>query len=315
LLNDLLLNDLYYNLKTLARPILRRRRLVERVRYFGTRILSSQEGNDWLAASLGRPCAAGKIGGSENAALRHFMRRAGVDGETISCQGSAFRNLHRLSGVFPPEPAIFSRFCQSYTAALASVDALAVWFNLGERAACRRFASRADLMELEGLEPYYHDRPWSRGLAGLRVLVLSPFAKSIERQYQCRKKIWRLKPDVLPDFELRTIRVPLYSCIAPAPYENWFVALDALRDQMSAAPFDAAIVGAGAWSIPLVAHAKSLGCWAIHLGGVTQILFGIKGRRWEGNKRIAAFFNESWVRPAPDETPQGINTIENGCYW
>jgi len=64
-----------------------------------------------------------------------------------------------------------------------------------------------------------------------------------------------------------------------------------------------------------VAHAKSLGSWAIHLGGGTQLLFGIKGRRWEKNPWIATLGNESWTRPASSETPVNFQHIEGGCYW
>jgi len=98
-------------------------------------------------------------------------------------------------------------------------------------------------------------------------------------------------------------------------YPDWLTALEALREQMAALTFDVAIVGAGAWSIPLVTHAKSLGAWGIHLGGATQIFFGIKGKAWETHEQISGFFNEAWTRPSTSETPQGILQIENGRYW
>ena len=88
-----------------------------------------------------------------------------------------------------------------------------------------------------------------------------------------------------------------------------------MRQQMASIPSDVVIVGAGAWSIPLVVHAKSLGAWAVHLGGATQILFGVKGRAWEKHKQISSFFNEAWTRPSARETPQGIQKIEDGRYW
>lgn len=310
-----MLNAVYHRLKSLVRPLTQHRRLVERAKYLGTRILPSQEGNDVLAALFGRPAAAGKIGAGEMAALRHYWRRADDQGHCEFWRGYLARHLHRNAGVYPPEPAIFSRFCQTYIHALKSVDVLAVWFNFGEHAASRRLMPSAALTELDALEPYYSNRPWSRHLAGKRVLVVSPFAATIEAQYRQRQEIWRAKPEVLPEFELRTVRVPLSSYLANPQYTDWFAALDALSQQMAAEPFDAALVGAGAWSIPLVAHAKSLGAWAIHLGGVTQILFGIRGQRWERNQRIMAFCNEAWVRPAASETPQNFQAIEGGCYW
>jgi hypothetical protein len=144
---------------------------------------------------------------------------------------------------------------------------------------------------------------------------VSHFAATIAQQYKRRQEIWRAKPELLPEFELRTICAPLSSYLAKPQYSDWFAALHAMCREMEAAPFDAAIVGAGAWSIPLVAHAKSLGGWAIHLGGITQILFGIRGRRWEKNERIMAFCNDAWVRPAAVETPENVQAIEGGCYW
>ena len=310
-----MLHHVYYKLKSLARPLTKHRRLVERAKYLGTRILPSQDGNDVLSGSFGRPVAAGKIGAAEMAALRNYWRGTDAHGHCELWQGHVARNLYRNAGVYPPEPRIFSRFCQTYMQALKSLDVLAVWFNFGEHAARSRCVPTASLTELDALEPYYNERPWSRHLADKRVLVVSPFAATIEAQYRRRRDIWRAKPEVLPNFELRTVCVPLSSYLVKPKYSDWFATLDAVCQQMAAKPFDAALVGAGAWSIPLVAHAKSLGAWAIHLGGVTQILFGIRGKRWERNDRIMTFCNEAWARPSAIETPQNVQAIEGGCYW
>lgn len=50
---------------------------------------------------------------------------------------------------------------------------------------------------------------------------------------------------------------------------------------MDAADYDVAIVGAGAYSLPLAAHARDAGHAAIQMSGATQLLFGIKGKRWD----------------------------------
>jgi hypothetical protein len=64
-------------------------------------------------------------------------------------------------------------------------------------------------------------------------------------------------------------------------------------------------------------HCKTLGKQALHLGGATQLLFGIKGKRWEDPKQDYGkrFFNEYWVRPLPHEIPEGSESVEGGCYW
>jgi hypothetical protein len=64
-----------------------------------------------------------------------------------------------------------------------------------------------------------------------------------------------------------------------------------------------------------------MGKKAIHLGGSTQLLFGIKGKRWEdpnygfNGTSYSSFFTQHWVRPSLEETPQDSNSIEDGCYW
>ncbi len=48
---------------------------------------------------------------------------------------------------------------------------------------------------------------------------------------------------------------------------------------------------------------KKDGKSGIHLGGATQILFGIKGKRLESIPAVSNLINEHWVRPLPEETP------------
>ena len=78
-----------------------------------------------------------------------------------------------------------------------------------------------------------------------------------------------------------------------------------------------AIIGCGAYGFPLAAKLKAAGKQAIHLGGATQLMFGIKGYRWENNypSKIATFFNDAWIHPSASETPKGAETVEKGCYW
>lgn len=311
---DQLYYKVYYRVKTLARPLAKHRRLWERAKYSGTRILSPKAGNDLIASSMGRAGAVAKIGSSELAALRHYLRHADSSGHCESW-GWQVRGLHRIAGVYPPDPEIMSRFCRTYAKALSHLDLLAVWFNFGEKTVWKRFAPKATLVALTALEPFYHDRPWSQNLAGRRVLVVSPFTDTIQVQYRRRAQIWATKPEVLPDFELLTLRSPMSAFLTPPAYPDWFAALDSMREQMASISFDVAIIGAGAWSVPLVAHARSLGAWAIHLGGATQILFGIKGGRWDKLDPISVFFNEAWTRPSASETPREIDKVEGGCYW
>ncbi|HVA82065.1 MAG TPA: hypothetical protein VNF29_14145, partial [Candidatus Binataceae bacterium] len=259
--------------------------------------------------------AAGKIGGTEIKVSRVYLRRRDAD-DICHNFGHYTWWAHVTAGIYPPDPSTLSRFCREYLKTLEGLDLLAVWYQFGEAAARRRYAPRATLCALSALEPYYHARPWSAQLAGKRVVVVSPFERSIRSQYERREKIWAAKPDLLPEFDLRIVRCPQPAGIIDQPeYADWFVALQALKAQLGAHPFDVAIIGAGAWSIPLAVYAKSLGAFGIHLGGTTQLLFGIMGGRWDSNAQIGAFVNDSWTRPADDERPSKYRLHENGSYW
>jgi hypothetical protein len=302
--------------RSLFSVVTRQRFHVERAKYRGEEILVPQAGNDLLreACAAGKPFAAGKLGSAEVGGLVHYHRWKDADGYCGRWGRHAVR-LHRNAGVYPDKPEVFSRFCRVYAESLRSLDLVAVWFHWGERSIRLRNAPGARLVSLTGIEPYYHRRPWSQALAGKRVLVLTPFARSVQSQARRLKEVWRVKPEVMPDVDVQTLRVPLSAALVTPTHADWFSALDAMTEEMASRNFDVAIVGAGAWSLPLVARAKHMGKWAIHLGGATQILFGIKGSRWENNSLVTAADNEAWVRPSDDERPSSFRSIEQGCYW
>ena len=86
--------------------------------------------------------------------------------------------------------------------------------------------------------------------------------------------------------------------------------------EVSKLDFDIAIIGAGAYGLPLASFIKSLGKKAVHLGGVTQMLFGIKGKRWDQScSQYPLYYNKYWTSPLPDEIPNNHRLVEGGCYW
>lgn len=61
-----------------------------------------------------------------------------------------------------------------------------------------------------------------------------------------------------------------------------------------------------------------MGKGAIHLGGATQILFGIMGKRWERDSYanlMSNIINEYWTRTLLEEYVWGEEEVEGGCYW
>ena len=53
----------------------------------------------------------------------------------------------------------------------------------------------------------------------------------------------------------------------------------------------------------------------MHIGVITQIYFGIKGKRYETEYNYhKTKCNDYWVRPLQEETPKNYNIIEDECY-
>jgi hypothetical protein len=145
--------------------------------------------------------------------------------------------------------------------------------------------------------------------------VVHPFARSIASQYRQRRQSLFTNPEILPEFELDVLAPPQTLAPATGGYADWQEALETLISQALERPFDVALLGCGAYGMPLGAAIKRDGRQAIHLGGSLQLLFGIRGRRWDALPSFQPLFNEAWVRPSAEETPQRAAAVDAGCYW
>jgi hypothetical protein len=158
---------------------------------------------------------------------------------------------------------------------------------------------------LHKLEPYYDANPWTEVLSGKKVLVIHPFAQTIEDQYKKRHLLFN-DQRILPQFQLKTLKAVQTIANSNADFKNWFDAINNMKKQISECDFEIAIIGCGAYGLPLAAHVKRLGKKAFHLGGATQILFGIKGKRWETIPEVSKLMNDYWVRPNQTRRPKGM---------
>jgi len=225
-----------------------------------------------------------------------------------------FSSMENNAGFFPMSVAGVERFSELMIEDMKLLDVLGSW-RIEERLLIKFFPS-AKRVELRGLEPYLSENPWSEALEGLRILVVHPFNKTIECQYNEKRELLFLDKRVLPRFKsLETVKAVQSIAGNHTKYNDWFEALDSMKDAIDARDYDVAILGCGAYGFPLAAHVKRRGKKAIHLGGSTQILFGIKGRRWDNHSLISPFYNKHWVRPAPEDVPVGAIKVEKGCYW
>lgn len=226
------------------------------------------------------------------------------------------RRMNRNAGFFPPTGEAMMRFCERMMADLPSLDLLGSW--LPDETLFDAVIGRAPKVDLELLNPFFARQPWTQSLAGRKVLVVHPFARTIEAQYRRRELLFGR--EILPEFQLRTLRAVQTIAGERTQFASWFDALHWMQDAMDAADYDVCLIGCGAYGFPLAAHARRAGRKAVHLGGSLQLLFGIRGQRWESPQYNAEYdysrlMNEHWVRPADDERPRDAQQVEGACYW
>lgn len=228
----------------------------------------------------------------------------------------AMLRLSQNAGFFPNHLALGTRYAQLVAEDWRQIDVLGSYqkeetypLSLGTNPSIVR-------IDLNGFyAPFLWRNPWSSALKNKRVLVVHPFTDSIRNQYDHREELFR-NPDTLPVLkELLTLKAVQSISGNPVSFSDWFQALNYMKQEMDKLEYDIALIGCGAYGMHLAAHAKRQGKIAIHLAGMTQMLFGIYGERWAHDPLFKSYILPSWIRPNSSERPQGAEQIENGCYW
>lgn len=284
-------------------------------KYSGDPILFGQAGNDEIRQLIetGRPGLVARFGSTElRTSINYLEKCLGI---RKNYSKKITEAMATCSGFFPNNEENLDRFGNLFLKSCKEIDILAVWFNLQEDYVYKRFGpSNGKCVHLDSLEPFWFEKPWTVALTGKKVLVIHPFAETIEAQYQKRDRLFP-KAEVLPDFELKTIKAVQSLGGKCGMFSKWFDALDYMYMRTKEIDYDVAIIGCGAYGMPLAARLKMDGKIAIHMGGVTQFLFGIKGGRWDERPQYSSFYNEYWCRPDASDRPLVADKVENACYW
>lgn len=282
-------------------------------------VMSNKKTNKWIADKImeGKPFMVARFGNTELSVMTSVLKRRlfgwNEENEKRFCEW--FGNLGELSGFFPMNPQLAETFTDLMLDSCKEVDMQAMYHCYLDDYIVTEYMNDTKVTYLNNIEPWRSKVPWSLALKGKKVLVIHPFDDSIRRQYQRREKLF-LDTNILPEFELRTLKaVQTIAGEKDDRFDSWFDALNYMYEEAMRMDFDIAIIGCGAYGFPLAAKLKKSGKQVIHMGGVTQILFGIKGRRWVDNPRCGIQFNENWIYPREEETPKNATKVENHCYW
>ena len=281
----------------------------------------------------GKPCMIARYGAFELASVVNCL---GVKNAQHSClkyiSGKSpqwwwnkrlMKFMQSNAGFFPSTEENLMKFGEMMVEDSKQLDILGSWLP-DEETMITSFNLNLTKVTLLALEPYWSKNPWSRILEGKKVLVIHPFASLIEQQYKEKREILFDDKRVLPKFDLKTIKA-VQSLGGDCEYSDWFEALDSMKKQMDATDYDIVLLGCGAYGFPLAAHAKRMGKQSVHLGGALQLLFGIRGKRWDNpdygiqefgkQNTYKTLFNDSWVYPSASYIPSNAKQVEGGCYW
>lgn len=257
----------------------------------------------------GTPFFAGRLGMTETRMMRDLVFKY------KSKYADSLNQLCRWSGFFPEDVSLLEQYKAIEIEALGNVDFLLRLRGRGENYLIKKYCKK-DVVFANALGGWGTDHPWTRALKGKKVLVIHPFADTIEKQYEKRDKLFPSNPEILPEFELHTIKaVQTIAGQDDDRFATWFEALDYMKKQISDADFDIALIACGAYGFPIGSYCKNIGKQAVHIGGDLQMLFGILGSRWEEYDITKKLVNEYWVRPSDAETPKSADVVEGACYW
>ena len=283
--------------------------------YSGKSILNNAQGNNEISNLLEgtAPFMVTRFGSIELACVVNFLDKK-MRGAKLYKEKTKF-SMQNNAGFFPCEELMLDKFSQTMLNDMKEIDLLGTWnINLEDYLVKVYCKKTVKLARLSALEPFFLDDPWSAKLTNKRVLVIHPYKDSILSQYKKREKLFPNR-NILPDFDLQVIRAVQSIAGNKTNFNNWFEALDSMCEQIERTEFDVAIIGAGAYGLPLAAYVKRLGKQAIHMGGSSQLLFGIRGKRWDSREHSKLLYNDYWVSPGNAEKPGNAVLVEGGCYW
>jgi hypothetical protein len=235
------------------------------------------------------------------------------------------KDMNTFSGIFPETKENANEFSKVYLNVIPEIDILGSFQYYEKYMPLKHNVIK---VQLEMLYPFFVANPWTRILSGKKVLVVHPFVETIKTQYEIRNLLFE-DPNILPTFNLITYK-PVQSIGGnPVEFKSWNEALNFMLSEILKLDFDIALVGCGAYGLPLSAHIKSMGKSAIHIGGGLQLFFGILGKRWvkdyedvwkyRPNVNIDTNYrkliNKNWIYPLETDSIPKLARLGENSYW
>ena len=297
--------------------------------------LTEKNFNEIICISVSQklPVMIGKIGGNERTILDAVFRTRGgglKNLKNIIYEDASERGRYR-GGVFPNE---FWQYCLvggELNKALKEIDLLVTWRGFPERRVLKKnnivppalFEGMRYLDPTVSLEEGW--KSWTHGLAGKRVLLVSPFKDSIEHFLSSDSPVLEYYGfDKMQNVAFVKPPQNWMPLIEGSRYNSWSEELADMTETIRKMDFDVCLVGAGAYSLPICRFVtRQLSKTSIHLGGGMGPLFGVIGGRWsesqpENYKLYKKYYREALKVPLDHEKPPQMLYEKIGVhdrYW
>lgn len=280
-------------------------------------MISSTLANKHIFDSIeaGSQFTLGRLGLSEISLVYWYL----TGGLESSCQGDGCPTLgNRLE-----ENGIYGNcgndFFKEYIEGIKASDLQVEWNGFGlekhEEFVLDECSPDSLKISAESLDPYRHPDFWSKALAGKKVLIVHAFEGTIISQYVShRDLLWSDEhARKLPNFDMQIYK-PYWVMGKEKPHGSWLETFEAMKKDISVIDFDICLMACSHFGMPLLAHINQMGKSAIYMGGTLQLLFGIKGWRWDDKPEVNKYYNKFWTWPL-DDKPDNYQVLDGGCYW
>tara|TARA_B100001287_G_C22656942_1_gene518255 strand:+ start:747 stop:1613 length:867 start_codon:yes stop_codon:yes gene_type:complete len=251
----------------------------------------------------------GKIGSVESSYINHYL-----DGHDFDYISKKYDDLlYTSAGIYILNDSDFQNWSEIYIKAIKNTDFLLQWSDSDKKLLGNIKRKKNLSKSFIGLEPFtLGSNGWHHFLGDKKVLCVSPFSKSIKENIENYKYIWN-KAHI---GQLHTIQASYPEILEGKKPVSWKIKLDKVMDEINKVDFDVATIGYGGFSLIIGEYIRSMGKTSIHLGGSNQILYGIKGKRWDKNfEKYSWYGGEYWKRPHKNEVPEFSKMLEDGAYW
>ena len=163
--------------------------------------------------SSSKPCMFSRFGSVEIGCVINYLGIFHQKREIIKyIRGEAFPwwwekdtidAMRNNAGFFSATPDQLKRFSEMMIEDMPLIDILASWRY--EEQYFSNELQNAYKIDFEPFNPFWSDIPWTAALEKQKVLVVHPFAETIQKQY-LRKEVIHKDPKILPAFDLKTIK-------------------------------------------------------------------------------------------------------------